>query len=129
MYIWPDKLETWLIGDGYMIDPGYNPNYYGKTYGGGYYMNSDVGYVRFIYYFGLIGFLFYVGFIVYAGFVCMRKFPHNKLMMLIMMSMTFVIWFKVSTDCFFILAMFICLGYTRDFVAINNEDESELITG
>lgn len=127
MYVWPDNLKTWLIGDGRFLNPEGDLNYYGRAFSG-YYMNSDVGYVRFIYFFGLIGLLFYVGFIVYAGFVCIRKFPHNKLMMLIMMSMTFVIWFKVATDCFFILCMFICLGYTRDFVAIKNEEESNLIT-
>lgn len=44
----PESLKTWLIGDGRMDDPK-----------GGYYMHTDVGYLRLIFYFGLPGtFLF-----------------------------------------------------------------------
>ena len=43
MYLWPDNWQTWLIGDGQFNVPG------------GFYMDTDVGYLRMIYYFGLLG--------------------------------------------------------------------------
>lgn len=124
MYVWPDNPETWLIGDGYFANPADDLNYYGVIYEG-YYKGTDVGYLRFIYYFGLIGLGFFVGFIIYAGVVCMKMFPDSKMIMLLMTSMTFVIWFKVATDCFFILAMFICLGYSRDMIVTPNIESYE----
>src|SRR5699024_8719355 len=39
MYILPDNLITWLIGDGKM-----------QSLTGGYYMHTDVGYIRLIFY-------------------------------------------------------------------------------
>ncbi|GGE23842.1 O-antigen polymerase [Sphingobacterium cellulitidis] len=44
MYVWPEELSTWIIGDGRFINPD-----------GSYYMHTDVGYLRLIYYFGLVG--------------------------------------------------------------------------
>lgn len=44
MYVWPDNLQTWLFGDGKF-----------QLSDGNYYMDTDVGYVRLIYYFGVIG--------------------------------------------------------------------------
>lgn len=49
MYKFPDTLKTWLIGDGRM-----------EGDGGGYYMKSDVGYVRLIFYFGILATAFFV---------------------------------------------------------------------
>ena len=40
----PDNLKTWIIGDAIWIGSD-----------GAYYMNTDVGYLRFIFYFGVIG--------------------------------------------------------------------------
>jgi len=50
MYIFPTKIKTWIIGDGYWFDP----------FGKGYYMHTDVGYLRLIYYFGLVGLAVYL---------------------------------------------------------------------
>lgn len=49
MYKWPNDMSTWWFGDGRML----NLN-------GGYYMHTDVGYMRLIYYFGLPCTLFFV---------------------------------------------------------------------
>lgn len=55
MWIWPDNPMTWLIGDGYFNNPiNSNPYYIGPA-STNYYMGTDVGYCRFIFYFGLIG--------------------------------------------------------------------------
>lgn len=45
--ILPQNVYTWLIGDGHL------------TYGDGYYMNTDVGYLRAIFCFGLVGTIYY----------------------------------------------------------------------
>lgn len=113
MYIFPDNAETWLIGDGYFIVPGSDPNYMG-TATEGYYMGTDVGYLRFIFFFGLLGLAIYSMFIIYAGRTCIRMHPGNTLLFLLLTAMNFIVWLKVATDCFFILALFICLGYVRD---------------
>lgn len=49
MYIFPSDIKTWLIGDGYWLNP----------LGSGYYMNTDVGYLRMIYYFGIPGLILF----------------------------------------------------------------------
>jgi len=113
MYVFPDNAQTWIIGDGYFVNPSDDLNFLGDLYYG-YYMNTDVGYLRFIFFFGLIGLAVYSMYIIYAGRVCNRMFPGNLLLFMALTSMNFVIWFKVATDCFFILAIFICLGYVRD---------------
>ena len=44
MYVFPDSIKTWWIGDGL---------FYTKT--GGFYMNTDVGYLRNLFYWGILG--------------------------------------------------------------------------
>ncbi len=61
MYIWPDNLKTWLIGDGL----------WDVNNGMGYYMNTDVGYSRMIFYFGIFGLL---TFLLYQAFLIKRSF-------------------------------------------------------
>lgn len=113
MYVFPDNPETWLIGDGYFMIPGSDPAYMGESVEG-YYMGTDVGYLRLIFFFGLIGLVVYSLYIVYAGRVCIRMHPGNTLLFVILTSMNFIIWLKVATDCFFILCLFISLGYVRN---------------
>lgn len=49
MFVLPDSLKTWLFGDGIFQD------------GNHYYMHTDVGYLRLIFFFGLLGLvIFYV---------------------------------------------------------------------
>lgn len=50
MYAFPESLKTWVIGDGKMI----NEN------GAGYYKLIDIGFIRFIFYFGLVGLLIFL---------------------------------------------------------------------
>lgn len=119
MYVFPDNPETWLIGDGYFGNPEDDLNFVGEITEG-YYKNTDVGYLRFIFYFGLLGLIVFSMFIIYAGRVCNRLIPGETILFIILTSMNFIVWFKVATDCFFILALFICLGYVNSF------DEREL---
>lgn len=116
MYVFPDNLETWVIGDGYMIGAGRDPNYIGEK-SMGFYKDTDVGYLRLIFFFGLIGLSVYSAFIIYAGIVCIRMHPENWLLFLALTATHFIVWLKVSTDCFFILCLFICLGYLKEGMA------------
>lgn len=54
MYIFPESIKTWLIGDGKSVDPS-----------GGFYMHSDVGFIRSLYYWGIIGSIIYYGAQIY----------------------------------------------------------------
>jgi len=54
----PTIFKTWCLGDGFFIDTTQDPWYVGPTYKG-YYMNTDIGYLRFIFYFGLIGLVYF----------------------------------------------------------------------
>lgn len=49
MYIFPSDLKTWLFGDGKTVNDS-----------GGFYMGSDVGYIRSIFYWGIIGTCIYL---------------------------------------------------------------------
>lgn len=124
MYKLPDNAETWIIGDGYFNNPAGDVNYLGEITGG-YYMDTDVGYLRFIFYMGLTGLLAFIVFIIYSGIIAVKKNPGYGLLMAIMTSMTFIIWAKVATDCFFILALFICVGYQRELDAGTEQEDEE----
>ena len=125
MYVFPDNAKTWIIGDGYFNNPDTDPNFLGEITEG-YYMNTDVGYLRLIFYFGIIGLAIFSWMILYAGKMCRKSFPDERLLMSIFVLLNFIIWFKVATDCFFILGVFIALAYVRDYMD-KKEDETEMI--
>ena len=110
MYIFPDNLKTWLIGDGYFENPYYtDPNYLGpRTLG--YYMNTDVGYLRFIFYSGLIGLGIFIIYFVKSTKICVRRFSKYKVLFLMLLAVNFICWFKVATDIFLVFALFLCIG-------------------
>ena len=53
MIVFPDNLKTWLLGDGLAF-----------TSTNGFYMNTDIGYLRSLFYWGIIGSLIYYGGII-----------------------------------------------------------------
>lgn len=109
MFILPDNLHTWLIGDGYLYDPsGINPYYVGDNYPG-YYMNTDVGYIRFIFYFGIIGLMAIVGYFFVITKQLSQNFPDYNLMFYVILLINLIVWIKVSTDIFPIYAAFFCI--------------------
>lgn len=107
MYVFPETLKTWIIGDGYFSNPNaIDPYFIGKvTFG--YYMGTDVGYLRFIFYFGVIGLFAMIAFIFKAGQACIKNLPDYKLMFVLLLLANYVIWFKVSTDIFLVFALFL----------------------
>ena len=94
----PNNLKTWLIGDGLWM----NPN------GLEYYMNTDVGYFRSIFYFGLIGLIFLI---VFQYKFLSRVFFRNDLInprkcILILFLYYLLLNFKGTVDLFFLSIIF-----------------------
>lgn len=110
MYVFPDNAKTWLIGDGYFGNPNDDEPYYVGPEWHGFYQNTDVGYLRFIYYFGLLGLGAFSIFLIRTGQVCMRRFPNQQSLFLVVLLLNFLVWFKVSTDLFLVFALFLCIG-------------------
>ena len=109
MYVFPETLKTWIIGDGYFSNPlDVDPYFIGKEIGG-YYMGTDVGYLRFIFYFGLGGLLTMCMVLYKASFFCMRKLSLYKGMFVLLLLVNYVVWLKVSTDIFLVFALFLMI--------------------
>jgi len=89
MWIWPDNLKTWIIGDG-------SWEYFG----------SDIGYCRFIFYNGIIGLSIFSLFFVANAIIGMIKFPNYKTYFVMLLCLGFIIWSKVPTDLFIIYALY-----------------------
>lgn len=115
MVVWPDHLKTWIIGDGYFNNPADNTldtfdPYYTGEYFGGYYMATDIGYLRYIFYFGLIGLIAFSLFLINVSSICARRFQTFKWMFVLIVALNFIQWFKVSTDLFVVFAPFLCIS-------------------
>lgn len=115
--IFPDNIHTWIIGDGYMAGTANDPYYIGPT-DYGFYKNTDAGYSRFLFYFGIIGLLTIIGFFLTVTRECIQKSPKAKYVFLTLLLCNLIIWIKVSTDLFVVFAPFLCI--TR-----KEEDEAE----
>ena len=114
MYVFPDNLRTWIIGDGYIENPNSRDPYYTGPVYGGYYMNTDVGYLRFIFYFGLIGLGLFIYFFWRVAQVCVQRFRGYALLFLMILAVNMIGWFKVSTDIFLVFALFLCVPEEED---------------
>ena len=99
MWVLPESLKTWLIGDGYFMNPTRS----------GFYMGTDIGYLRFIFYCGLLGLSAFSMFFVFLSIACYRRFPQAKNLFFLLLILVFMIWIKVSTDIFLVYALFICI--------------------
>ncbi|WP_303010805.1 hypothetical protein [uncultured Bacteroides sp.] len=103
MWIWPENVKTWLIGSGLF---------------GNYVYSTDIGYCRFILYCGLTGFSFFIAFFIYNAWVFARKFPTFRLMSLVLLALSFIVWIKVATDIFLIYALFYCLDEEEELPSV-----------
>lgn len=118
MIILPDNFQTWLFGDGYIVKPELvNPYYTGPQYLG-FYKDTDIGYLLFIYYFGLIGMFSMVIYICTAARLCIRRFPMYKILFIMILAVNLIGWCKVTTDIFVVFAPFmilpVCDGLSKD---------------
>lgn len=119
MLVFPDNFKTWIIGDGYILNPsGRDPYYVGEFYGG-FYKNTDIGYIRFIFYCGVIGLMTFIIYFIKVTQVCIDRFKAYRAMFVLLLLVNFIGWLKVSTDIFLVFAMFLCV----DLEKISEEDE------
>lgn len=109
MIVFPDSVKTWIIGDGYAMNPYGDPFYVGQSYHG-YYKGTDIGYLRFLFYFGFVGVSMFLAFIVKACAVCIKCYPLYKFMFIMLLLVNLIGWFKVTTDIFLMFALFICMS-------------------
>ena len=93
MWHWPETQRGWLIGEGIV---------------GVYKTGSDIGYVNFVFYCGLVGLVLYSAYYVYNHLSLNGKYDRFGLMSLLMVALTFIIWTKVQTDIFFLDALLFC---------------------
>ena len=109
MVVFPDNTRTWLIGDGYFENPwGVDLNYIGPEYYG-FYMQTDIGYLRFLFYFGICGLLTFIAYFIFVSRLCVKRLSDYKLLFVFIVVLNFILWFKVSTDIFLVFALFMCL--------------------
>ena len=108
MFIWPDNLKTWLIGDGYFDSPNNDIGYIGKSYD--YYMGTDVGYCRFIFYFGLLGLGLFSLFFIKTAAICSNNNPQYAIVFWMILLLNFIVWIKVSSDIFSVFALFLFIN-------------------
>lgn len=129
MIVFPDNWVTWLIGDGYAANPAdktlsfFDPYYTGPVYHG-YYMGTDIGYLRYIFYFGLVGTFVFSLFMWKSAWACIHRFKDYKMMFLMVLLVNYIGWFKVSTDIFLVFAIFLVLS-KEDDVQTDNILENE----
>jgi len=109
MYVLPDNMKTWLIGDGYFDNPNLSAYYIGPQWRG-FYHDTDVGYLRFVYYFGLAGLASFIIYMCKVAGTCMRRFPEHRALLAAILALNLLIWFKVSSDLFPVFALFLCIG-------------------
>ena len=112
MVVFPDNLKTWIVGDGYFENPLVTDLYYVGETTYGYYKNTDIGYLRFIFYFGLIGLIMFIIYFIRVMIVCAMRFPAYRTMFIMILLVNFIGWFKVSTDIFLVFALFLCISET-----------------
>lgn len=93
LYKFPTTFETWLMGDAiYEV-------------GKGYYMNTDIGYCRLLFYFGIPGF---IAFMWFEYYILKKIFPpriYGNIIWSILLCFVFVINGKGTYDIF----PFVCL--------------------
>lgn len=112
MFIWPDNIKTWVIGDGYFSTPQDDYYYLGPIYD--YYMGTDVGYSRFLFYFGILGLVAFSLVFIAAATICSRSYPKYTLLFWMIVLVNFVGWIKVSSDIFLVFALFLCVESKED---------------
>lgn len=121
MIIWPEELRTWIIGDGYFENSRNDPNYMGDSTNRGFYMGTDIGYLRFIYYFGIAGLVWMIAVIVYAAYVCADVFKPYAWLFGMALVVNLTVWAKVSTDIFLFFCLFLCAAALQDKPELETE--------
>ena len=91
MWIWPTDLQGWIIGYGIFED---------------WYFGTDIGYCRFVLYSGLCGLTIFAIFFIYQLLSFCKAIPNYRLLFILLLIIVFVVWIKVSTDIYYVVALF-----------------------
>lgn len=110
-WILPEKFETWIIGDGRIASTDIDQNYIGKEYAG-YYMGTDIGYCRFLFYFGIIGTLIMIIFFVHLARSCVHNHPEQRILFILILCINLIGWLKVSSDVIMVFLPYIFFNST-----------------
>ena len=109
MVVWPESLKTWIIGDGLFFNSEGTPDRFGQLETG-FYMDTDIGYLRYIFYFGSIGLLLLTAVFVHMTATCCRMLGKHGLLFIMILLVNMVGWVKVSSDIIMIFAPFFVLA-------------------
>lgn len=109
MIVFPDNMKTWLIGDGYGANPASDPYYTGKMFHG-FYMGTDIGYLRFLFFFGIFGMTSMIILFICFWKICCKRFVYLSDMITLLLVLNLIIWFKATSDLLPIFAIFLCIG-------------------
>lgn len=90
MWIWPTDLQGWIIGYGIFED---------------WYFGTDIGYCRFVLYSGLCGLTIFAIFFIYQLLSFCKAIPNYRLLFILLLIIVFVVWIKVSTDIYYVVAL------------------------
>lgn len=121
MIVFPEEMRTWIIGDGYFENSRNDINYLGNSTDRGFYMGTDIGYLRFIFYGGIIMLISISAVMIYAGVICAQKFPEYKMIFFLGIAVNFIIWLKVATDIFLFFCLFICAFIVKETLEVPDE--------
>lgn len=109
MVVFPDNMKTWIIGDGYGANPYNDPYYTGPAYHG-FYMGTDIGYLRFIFFFGILGMFSMITMFICFYRICCNRFSEYKNLILLLLILNLIIWFKVTSDLLPVFAILLCVS-------------------
>lgn len=105
MVIWPESIKTWMLGDGLFFNSEGTPDRFGQLETG-FYMDTDIGYLRYIFYFGSIGLLLLTAVFLRITSTCCRIFTDDRWLFLLILLVNMLGWVKVSSDIIMIFAPF-----------------------
>lgn len=112
MYVFPDNIKTWLIGDGFY-----------EMSDGSYYKGTDIGFLRQIYYYGIIGLVFY--WVVLGRFYkCTASYYKNKPivnLIKVMFLFSIVLSFKGIIDLSSYITLICVYGYMNTIKLMKND--------
>ena len=122
MVVWPDNTATWILGDGYMADPAsVDPLLQSLGIAGDYvYMGTDIGYCRFIFYFGLVGLAIFIIYFAVVAWASAQRAPSKKMAFFLLFVINMIVWAKVTTDVFAVMVFFLLTDLEED-----DEDDIE----
>lgn len=91
-YMFPSSLTGWIIGDGYFSDPTASE---GEL---SYYMHTDIGYCRLIFYFGVVGLILYLLVHAFLTYYCIYLDKKNRFFYILLFLLFLIILNKGVTN-------------------------------